>query len=104
MTAPLGPERELEVRRRIWRVEGRARHTQPEAVGERVVHVHANDHHGTSDEHLAPGNGTVPWETIGINLRSLGFTGWLILELNRALSSSPAELVRAREQLVSRLG
>jgi NMD protein affecting ribosome stability and mRNA decay len=30
VTAPLAPERELEVRRRIWRVEGRARHTQPE--------------------------------------------------------------------------
>jgi len=30
VTAALGPERELEVRRRIWRVEGRARHTQPE--------------------------------------------------------------------------
>jgi NMD protein affecting ribosome stability and mRNA decay len=28
--APLEPERELEVRRRIWKVEGRARHTQPE--------------------------------------------------------------------------
>jgi len=75
-----------------------------EVVGERVIHVHANDHHGTSDEHLAPGNGTVPWEAIGANLRSVGFDGWLILELNRALSASPAELVRAREQLVSRLG
>lgn len=30
VTAPLEPERELEVRRRIWRVEGRAHYTQPE--------------------------------------------------------------------------
>ncbi len=30
VTEPLAPERELEVRRRIWKVEGRARHTQPE--------------------------------------------------------------------------
>jgi hypothetical protein len=30
VTAPLEHDRELEVRRRIWRVEGRARHTQPE--------------------------------------------------------------------------
>ncbi len=30
VTAPLEPEREIEVRRRIWRVESRARHTQPE--------------------------------------------------------------------------
>jgi NMD protein affecting ribosome stability and mRNA decay len=30
VTAPLEPGRELEVRRRIWRVEDRARHTQPE--------------------------------------------------------------------------
>ena len=30
VTAPLDPDRELDVRRRIWRVEGRARYTQPE--------------------------------------------------------------------------
>lgn len=75
-----------------------------EVAGERVVHVHANDHHGARDEHLAPGNGTVPWPTIGANLRSAGFTGWLILELNRELSASATELMRAREQLVDRLG
>lgn len=75
-----------------------------EVVGERVVHVHANDHHGSSDEHLAPGSGTVPWQTIGESLKSVGFAGWLILELNRELSASPLDLARAREQLMERLG
>ncbi len=75
-----------------------------EVVGERVVHVHANDHHGTSDQHLAPGDGIVPWSAIGANLRSIGFSGWLILELNAELSASPSELVRARAQLVGGLG
>jgi sugar phosphate isomerase/epimerase len=73
-------------------------------AGSRVVHVHANDHHGQRDEHLAPGNGTVPWPVIGAKLRSVGFSGWVILELNRELSASPGELAHAREQLVARLG
>jgi sugar phosphate isomerase/epimerase len=75
-----------------------------ELTGERVVHVHANDHHGDRDEHLAPGDGVVPWTTIGADLCRVGYSGWLILELNRDNSSSAARLERAREQLVRLLG
>lgn len=74
-----------------------------EVIGARLVHVHANDHHGERDEHLAPGNGKVPWPTIGAHLRSLRFEGWLILELNREISGSPSELALARQELVRRL-
>jgi len=75
-----------------------------DVMGDRLVHVHANDHHGTRDEHLAPGSGVVPWATIGAHLRDLRFDGWFILELSRELSESAEELARAREQLVLRLG
>ena len=73
-------------------------------IGDRVVHVHANDHHGTRDEHLAPGSGVVPWATIGAHLERVRFEGWLILELNREISGSPASLDAARAELVRRLG
>jgi len=75
-----------------------------DVAGERVVHVHANDHRGVTDEHLAPGSGTVPWPLIGESLRRTGFAGWLILELNREVSASPEQLISARDQLVCRLG
>ena len=73
-------------------------------AGERVAHVHANDHRGTRDEHLPPGDGQVPWSTIGADLRRVGYSGWLILELDRETSASAPGLVRARSQLVRLLG
>ena len=29
--------------------------------GDRIVHLHLHDNHGDRDEHLPPGDGTVPW-------------------------------------------
>ena len=70
----------------------------------RIVHVHANDHRGDRDEHLAPGSGVVPWERIGERLAAAGFDGWLILELNYETSTAPGGLVRAGDELVRRMG
>jgi sugar phosphate isomerase/epimerase len=75
-----------------------------EVTGHRLAHVHVNDHHGVRDEHLAPGNGTVPWPIIGAHLRELRFEGWLILELNREISGSPSALGAARARLIQLLG
>lgn len=75
-----------------------------EVIGHRIVHVHANDHRGSRDEHLAPGSGGVPWPTIGGFLREVHFGGWLILELNREISGSPQALEAARGQLLRLLG
>jgi sugar phosphate isomerase/epimerase len=75
-----------------------------EIAADRLVHVHANDHYGMHDEHLAPGRGVVPWQDIGDQLRRLRFDGWLILELNREISGSPSELIEARAELLRRLG
>ena len=75
-----------------------------EVAAGRIVHIHANDHHGTRDEHLAPGSGIIPWQEVGRSLRSARFTGWMILELNAELSASAASLVCARNQLLEKLG
>lgn len=50
-------------------------------VGHRVVHVHASDHKGSADDHLCPGDGVVDWTRIRDSLSSLGFDGWIVLEL-----------------------
>ncbi|MBP1912717.1 sugar phosphate isomerase/epimerase family protein [Thermococcus stetteri] len=43
--------------------------------GERIVAVHMHDNHGKSDEHLTPGEGTVPWEEV---LRKLPKVPWIL--------------------------
>jgi sugar phosphate isomerase/epimerase len=75
-----------------------------DVAGPRIVHVHANDHHGDWDSHLAPGDGIVPWGAIACRLRQARFGGWLVLELNRDLTTSPEALSRARERLLALLG
>ncbi|WP_297071629.1 sugar phosphate isomerase/epimerase [Thermococcus sp.] len=35
-----------------------------ELLGDRVIHIHLHDNHGESDEHLALGEGTVPWKRL----------------------------------------
>jgi sugar phosphate isomerase/epimerase len=50
-------------------------------AGQRLVHVHAHDHHGHCDDHLPPGEGTLDWRHIGESLRGIGFSGWSMLEL-----------------------
>jgi sugar phosphate isomerase/epimerase len=50
-------------------------------AGERLVHLHANDHHGRADDHLTPGDGVVDWRHIRETLVAVGFDGWVVLEL-----------------------
>jgi sugar phosphate isomerase/epimerase len=52
-----------------------------EVVGHRLLHVHASDHHGTVDEHLAPGDGITDWPHIRETLAAVGFDGWIVLDL-----------------------
>lgn len=75
-----------------------------ERVGDRLIHVHANDHRGHHDDHLPPGDGIIHWEGIGDSLRRLNYTGWLILELNCPSGSTADTLNRARRALEDRLG
>jgi sugar phosphate isomerase/epimerase len=52
-----------------------------ELVGDRLIHVHANDHRGQFDDHLPPGQGIIDWAHIRDTLRHAGFDGWIVLEL-----------------------
>ncbi len=51
-------------------------------AGHRLVHVHANDHHGQRDDHLPPGDGITDWAHIRDTLSAVGFDGWIVLELS----------------------
>ncbi len=50
-------------------------------ASQRLVHVHANDHRGRADDHLAPGDGIIDWGHVRETLEAIGFDGWIVLEL-----------------------
>jgi sugar phosphate isomerase/epimerase len=52
-----------------------------ELVGDRVVHVHANDHRGHGDDHLVPGDGIIDWARVRKTLEEVHYEGWIVLEL-----------------------
>jgi sugar phosphate isomerase/epimerase len=74
-----------------------------ELVGERLVHVHANDHRGHSDDHLPPGDGIIDWAHIRETLHQVEFEGWIVLELVCAIESAPTyvgDAMRRTEELL----
>lgn len=52
-----------------------------QVAGDRLMHVHANDHRGQFDDHLPPGEGIIDWSHIRETLAQLAFDGWIVLEL-----------------------
>jgi sugar phosphate isomerase/epimerase len=73
-------------------------HRFVQLAGERLAHVHANDHRGHADDHLPPGDGIIDWPDIIRTLRAVGYEGAIILELNRPTDGPPAFLRRACSQ------
>jgi sugar phosphate isomerase/epimerase len=73
-------------------------------AGGRLVHVHANDHFGRFDDHLAPGDGSIDWKDIGDALRAADFGGWIMLELGCPSGSLPAHFGHALDQAERLLG
>jgi sugar phosphate isomerase/epimerase len=43
--------------------------------------VHASDNRGEKDEHLVPGKGAIPWNSVTKALRETGFDGPFTVEL-----------------------
>lgn len=48
-----------------------------EKLGDRLFYVHVSDNDGRSNEHLAPGLGTVDWEGVFAALKKHQFQGWV---------------------------
>jgi sugar phosphate isomerase/epimerase len=75
-----------------------------EIAGPRLVHVHANDHRGHHDDHLAPGDGVIDWRQIREGLAGLSYDGWIMLELSCPSGPLAPYFSRALEQLERLLG
>jgi sugar phosphate isomerase/epimerase len=75
-----------------------------EVAGDRLIHVHANDHRGQHDDHLPPGEGTIDWEDIQRGLESIGFDGWIVLELACPPGSLAAHFETAMQHTRALLG
>ena len=62
------------------------------AIGDsRIAHVHASDHRGQFDDHLAPGDGVIDWKHIASTLARIDYRGWIMLELKCCAGVSHAE-------------
>jgi sugar phosphate isomerase/epimerase len=49
--------------------------------GPRLVHLQVSDNHGTSDDHLPPGEGRIDWSAFGAALWRTGYAGVFMLEV-----------------------
>jgi len=45
-----------------------------------MVHVHAHDNHGKSDEHLCVGDGNIDWDLVAKHLKRVSFDKAVIVE------------------------
>lgn len=61
-------------------------------LGARIASVHVHDNHGTKDEHLWPGDGTIDWPATVSALKALAAPPAAVLEISYSLPDAPAEL------------
>jgi len=62
------------------------------ALGKRIASVHVHDNHGTKDEHLWPGDGTIDWKATPKALKALADPPATVLEISHTLPDAGAEL------------
>jgi len=62
------------------------------ALGERIVSVHVHDNHGSKDEHLWPGDGTIDWPATVTALKALKAEPATVLEISQTLNGDLSEL------------
>ncbi|MGO9318060.1 MAG: hypothetical protein ACLPXT_09240 [Terracidiphilus sp.] len=67
-------------------------------LGDSIVQVHAQDNHGTMDEHLFPGDGAIDWPVAVTSLNALATPPAIILELSSKLVGDPASLANRIRQ------
>ena len=52
-----------------------------EKLGSRIRYVHASDNDGQTNQHLAPGTGTVDWEGVFLALKKHEFAGYVAVDV-----------------------
>jgi sugar phosphate isomerase/epimerase len=61
-------------------------------LGNRIVSLHVHDNHGTRDEHLWPGEGTIDWPAAAKALNALPQHPAAVLEIAAVPGEAPADL------------
>ena len=77
-----------------------------EKLGSRIYYVHASDNDGQTNQHLAPGKGTVDWEGVFTALKKHDFSGQVAVDVGNVpdLDAQYKESKAFLESLASRLG
>ncbi len=65
----------------------------------RLASIHAHDNDGTSDDHLLPGKGTVPWDNVIKTLGETSFDGPLVWEIRDTTAGNDPGLMKKRKIL-----
>jgi sugar phosphate isomerase/epimerase len=74
------------------------------ALGDRIVSMHVHDNHGTKDEHLWPGDGTIDWSGVREALPRLKTPPAAVLEIGNSLGDAPGAIPERVEKSFERLG
>lgn len=61
---------------------------------DKIVHVHAHDNHGNSDEHLGVGYGSINWDMVAWHLKRASFDKIVIVESVEHIQESTQRLER----------
>lgn len=72
-------------------------------LGARIGSVHVHDNHGTRDEHLWPGDGSIDWPGAARALQALAAPPAAVLEIHYSLGDTPASLPDKIRQAFERL-
>jgi sugar phosphate isomerase/epimerase len=68
------------------------------ALGSRIATLHVHDNHGTKDEHLWPGEGTIDWPAAIKALKAVPAPPAAVLEIHYSLDTDPHILPTRIEQ------
>jgi sugar phosphate isomerase/epimerase len=67
-----------------------------DAFGDRLIHIHASDNHGTQDEHQCIGYGHINFKPVMQRLSTVGYDSTITLEV---FDSDRSTLTRSRQRL-----
>lgn len=72
-------------------------------LGSRIVSMHVHDNHGTKDEHLWPGDGTIDWPAVREGVQGLNSPPAAVLEIMHGLGDVPNALPERVQRSFERL-
>lgn len=77
-----------------------------EKLGSRIHYVHASDNDGQTNQHLAPGKGTVDWDGVFQALKKHDFSGYVAVDVGNVpnLDAQYGEAKTYLENLAKRVG